>query len=389
MESVKSFFWRWNPFSKSHCKETKSEVHSTEDPVAATISTAESSLVSLQKIAVWESPINSMLAVIGLNAVCWLISTYQLRVVFVVAAVALLRLLRTEWRERIWPEIRVPPPVAEDPEPWTDVGVSVLSAPEMIEYVRRLRAASASLRASLAEMRASTPFMFFLLVNSAWALLYWLSRCVSGATLAHVLPTLALTVPGALLHLVPAAGWVRLRQLLTDGRRTVANSGLLQDEDCERDFVPEASPETQAYLDVMADIINGREPSPDVHEVAAFSAGLAAAPGYDEESDDDALLAPSVERSAELDFRGLPLTERGADADATPAAAAAGGWQADWSGAGETAAALGRAALSSAAAACGRAAQLVTAVQPPPPGDDSDSDFELIGDEEALGAEGH
>ena len=46
---------------------------------------------------------------------------YELRPVFVLSAAALFRLVRTEWRERIWPEIRVPPPVPEDTEPWTDV----------------------------------------------------------------------------------------------------------------------------------------------------------------------------------------------------------------------------------------------------------------------------
>ena len=66
---------------------------------------------------------------------------------------------------------------------------------------------------------------FFLLANGVWTALYVLSRCVSAALLCHVLVSLALTVPGALLHLVPETAWCRLRQLLSDGRRSVVNSG--------------------------------------------------------------------------------------------------------------------------------------------------------------------
>ena len=106
--------------------------------------------------------------------------------------------------------------------------------------------------------------------------------------------------------------------------------------------------------------------SADCHEVAAFSSGLAAAPGYDEESEDD-LRAPSLDRPGELEL------------DSAPSAAAA--------------AAPALQLLSSAAAAVGAASraagQMVAASvgpAPQPVREDSDSEFELIGEEEALAA---
>ncbi|XP_043225349.1 reticulophagy regulator 3-like isoform X1 [Amphibalanus amphitrite] len=371
----------WSPFSKrTQTTEPQPTTPPQQDAIAESISSAECALVSLQRIAVWENPAKSLAALIGANIACWAVFAYQLRPVYVIAMAALLRLVRTEWNERIWPEIRVPPKVPEDTEPWTDVSERVLSAPELIQYVKRFRAAVASLVSSLTELRATTPFMFFLVVNCGWTALYVLSRCLSAALLCHLLLSLALTVPGALLHLVPDSAWRRLQQLVSDGRRSVANSGLIQDEDCERDFIPEASPETQAYLDAMADMINGREPSPDRNTVATFSSGLDAAPGYDEESEDD-LLAPSAAGHDELDLAAVPATSS-ATASAAAAAAASAGLQMLTSAAAVMGAAS-RAAGELATGASGRQAALPQATE------DSDSEFELIGDEEAMDATHH
>ena len=58
-----------------------------------------------------------------------------------------------------------------------------------------------------------------------WTALYVLSRCFSAALLCHLLLSLGLTLPGVLLHWVPDSAWQRLQQIVTDGRRSVVNSG--------------------------------------------------------------------------------------------------------------------------------------------------------------------
>ena len=50
-----------------------------------------------------------------------LVFAFQLRPLFVLATAALGHLLRSAWREHVWPEIRLPPPVPDDGEPWTEL----------------------------------------------------------------------------------------------------------------------------------------------------------------------------------------------------------------------------------------------------------------------------
>ena len=103
----------------------------------------------------------------------------------------------------------------------------------------------------------------------------------------------------------------------------------------------------------------------DCHEVAAFSSGLAAAPGYDEESEDD-LLAPSVDRPGELELDSAPSSAAAAPALQLLSSAAA--------------------AVGAASRAAGQMVAASVGSAPQPVREDSDSEFELIGEEEALAA---
>lgn len=121
----------------------------------------------------------------------------------------------------------------------------------------------------------------------------------------------------------------------------------------------------------------------EYHE--AFSSGLEAAPDIADSEDTDDDLAPSLDSAAHLNFAGgasvVDSNRPGGSKDATSAAGAS----LEMAVASQAAATLGAQALSSATQLLSGASRLVSAVysaQQEAQQRDSDSDFELIDDDE-------
>lgn len=213
----------------------------------------ESSVVSLQSILIWERPGTSSGAVVAVNVLFWLVVWSELRVYFVVSVAALAVFLHHQWVHSIWPEIRVPKPEPDDAEEWTPVHPSVLSVPEISQYVETALRFLRDNYAWMLQLRRHQPALFCALTSTMLSLCGVLGYMVPGVVLVYLLLMLVMTGPGVFLHLVPDSFYERfsrMRAALRGDTSGMEASHVSLDSDIS-EFMPELqSLEAQAALDV-------------------------------------------------------------------------------------------------------------------------------------------
>ncbi|KAG0719696.1 Reticulophagy regulator 3 [Chionoecetes opilio] len=210
-------------------------------------------MVSLQSILIWERPGTSSGAVVTVNVLFWLIVWSELRVYFVACVAVLGAFLHQQWVYSIWPEIRVPKPEPDDAEEWTPVHPSVLSVPEISQYVEIALRWIRENYTWLLQLRRHQPALFCALTTSVLSVCGLVGYLVPGVVLVYVVVMLAMTGPGVLLHLVPDSFYERLQRMRAALRGDTAGmeaSHVSLDSDMS-EFMPELqSLEAQAALDV-------------------------------------------------------------------------------------------------------------------------------------------
>lgn len=257
-------------------------------------------MVTLQSILIWERPGTSAVAVVGVNVLFWLLVWSELQVYFVVSLCALAVFLHQQWVHSIWPEIRVPKPEPDDTEDWTPVHPSVLSVPEISQYVegawRRLR----ENYTWLLHLRRVQPALFCAIVTTVLSVGAVVGHLVPGAVLVYILLMVAMTGPGVVIHILPDSFYERLNKIRVALRGDVSGmetSNVSLDSDIS-EFMPELqSLEAQAALDVP---LTSQDP-PEVEEM------LEEAELHSEASQEGLARKRSSKGSKQATSQGLPF----------------------------------------------------------------------------------
>ncbi|XP_045121138.1 reticulophagy regulator 3-like [Portunus trituberculatus] len=255
MSSLKNVLLRLWPFktdtTDSHASQCGRKTETRK--ITRVLGPWESYMVSLQSILIWERPGTSAAAVVTVNVLFWLVVWSELRVYFVLSVAALGVFLHQQWVHSIWPEIRVPKPEPDDSEDWTPVHPSVLSVPEISQYVEVALRWIRENYTWLLQLRRHQPALFCAIMTTVLSLCGVVGYLVPGVVLVYNLLMLAMTGPGIFLHVLPDSFYERLSRMRAALRGDTAGmetSHVSLDSDIS-EFMPELqSLEAQAALDV-------------------------------------------------------------------------------------------------------------------------------------------
>lgn len=165
------------------------------------ITNLESQLIELQSLLIWERPCNSILALILFTCFYWTVVIWEPRFISVVASMAFCYHFYEMWCRYVWPEIRAPS--EENRESWTSVNPSVLSAPELKEYLERIRLLCLELIDSILQFRKRSHGAFCCFTTILFIIIYYIGRFIPGSFIIYTAVLLLFLTPGFLTHLVP------------------------------------------------------------------------------------------------------------------------------------------------------------------------------------------
>ncbi|XP_060637270.2 reticulophagy regulator 3 isoform X1 [Anolis sagrei] len=160
----------------------------------------EPALSSLQATLVWERPARSALAWAGAHAAFGFFALTSLHLIFLVAFTLILIVCLDQWKNKIWPEIKVARPDEVDNESWGYVHPRLLSVPELCHYLAEGWVTGDSFMRNLLDFKRQNPGKFCLLACGVLTFLAVLGQYIPGVCLAYITMLLFLLWPLAMYH---------------------------------------------------------------------------------------------------------------------------------------------------------------------------------------------
>ncbi|XP_005394523.1 PREDICTED: protein FAM134C [Chinchilla lanigera] len=194
--------------------ERDQQVEAVQRALVQVLGPYEPLLSRLQAALVWERPARSALWCLGLNAAFWFFALTSLRLVFLLAFGLMIVVCIDQWKNKIWPEIKVPRPDALDNESWGFVHPRLLSVPELCHHVAEAWVSGTIFIRSLLLFKKQNPGKFCLLSCGALTFLAVLGRCIPGLLLSYLLLVTVLTWPLTVYHRLWDRAYVRLEPAL-------------------------------------------------------------------------------------------------------------------------------------------------------------------------------
>ncbi|KAL7640229.1 UNVERIFIED_CONTAM: hypothetical protein RMT77_009643 [Armadillidium vulgare] len=221
---------------------------SAESWMSKVLSPWESTVVAFQSVVIWERPTYSVIAVILANIIYWYLANSSFRLFYVISIMGLIIFLYEQWRNCIWPEIRVPKSSAET-EDWTPVHPKVLSVPEVSRYLSRRWDCIQEKWNYLCQLRRKDRFTFTAVMVGTFTFMFIIGRMVSGVVLLHSLMMAVLCGPAIVVHLIPKSVIEAIQQICIFSE---SKDQLHRVEDCDlNEFLPEEnSEEVQSALGI-------------------------------------------------------------------------------------------------------------------------------------------
>ncbi|XP_040605663.1 reticulophagy regulator 3 [Mesocricetus auratus] len=171
-------------------------------------------LSRVQAALVWERPARSALWCLGLNAAFWFFALTSLRFVFLLAFSLMIIVCIDQWKNKIWPEIRVPRADALDNESWGFVHPRLLSVPELCHHVAEVWVSGTIFIRNLLLFKKQNPGKFCLLSCGILTFLAMLGRCIPGLLLSYLMLVTVMMWPLAVYHRLWDRAYVRLKPAL-------------------------------------------------------------------------------------------------------------------------------------------------------------------------------
>lgn len=186
--------------SRPGSAERESRVQAVKAEILELLGPYEPVLSYIQSVLLWEKPFHSVLIHLVANVVFWFFALTSLRLVFILTFGLIVVVCIDQWKNRIWPEIRVSRPHEYDSESWGFVHPNLLSIPELCHYIAEGWICVADFAENLLLFKKHNPGKFCLLVCGVFTFLAVLGRCIPGLLLSYLLLLLALLLPLAIYH---------------------------------------------------------------------------------------------------------------------------------------------------------------------------------------------
>ncbi|NWU88484.1 RETR3 regulator, partial [Upupa epops] len=171
-------------------------------------------LSSAQAALVWERPARSALCWAAIHGLFWFFALTSLRLLFLVAMTLMVVVCLDQWKNKIWPEIRVARPDELDNESWGYVHPRLLGVPELCHHLAEGWVAWTSFFRNLFVFKKQNPGKFCLLVCGAFTFLAVLGQYIPGLVLSYLLLLLILLWPLAVYHRLGQRMYMKLEPAL-------------------------------------------------------------------------------------------------------------------------------------------------------------------------------
>ncbi|XP_033038829.1 reticulophagy regulator 3 isoform X2 [Trachypithecus francoisi] len=167
--------------------ERDQQVEAAQRALVEVLGPYEPLLSRVQAALVWERPARSALWCLGLNAAFWFFALTSLRLVFLLAFGLMIIVCIDQWKNKIWPEIKVPRPDALDNESWGFVHPRLLSVPELCHHVAEVWVSGTIFIRNVLLFKKQNPGKFCLLSCGILTFLAVLGRYVPGLLLSYLM----------------------------------------------------------------------------------------------------------------------------------------------------------------------------------------------------------
>jgi len=170
----------------------------TEERFRKILNPAESYVMGIQSVLVWENPKYSAIVFAIVNILFWL--TTRTRFYHLVGLTGLFVVFTDMWTSKIWPEIRVPPPPNADNEEWTPVHPRLLSVPELSCLIAKYWVKVFDTIDWIIHLRKKSHFKFFVLMVFILTGSAMLGTYISGIMLCYLTVMGTFTIPAIIYH---------------------------------------------------------------------------------------------------------------------------------------------------------------------------------------------
>ncbi|XP_017499210.1 reticulophagy regulator 3 isoform X2 [Manis javanica] len=194
--------------------ERDQQVEAAQRVLVEVLGPYEPLLSRVQAALVWERPAKSALWCLGLNAAFWFFALTSLRLVFLLAFNLMIIVCIDQWKNKIWPEIKVPRPDALDNESWGFVHPRLLSVPELCHHVAEVWVSGTIFIRNLLLFKKQNPGKFCLLSCGILTFLAVLGRYIPGLLLSYFILVTVMMWPLAVYHRLWDRAYVRLKPAL-------------------------------------------------------------------------------------------------------------------------------------------------------------------------------
>lgn len=287
------------------------KLEDTEERFRKILNPAESYVMGIQSVLVWENTKYSAVVFAVVNVLFWLAT--RTRFYHLVGLTGLLVVFTDMWTSKIWPEIRVPPPPNADNEEWTPVHPRLLSVPELSRLIAYYWVKVFATINWIIHLRKTSHFKFFVLMVLILTGSAVLGTYISGIMLCYLTVMGTFTIPAVIYHnIMPQAmehiqpfilkidTFFNVKRVKTKkGKRKVREHVRDDDSDSSdadiREFVPSPVPTIMRPHDDDSVIENAGLLTPDSfspsREVSdfdsndedfSFARGLRSMPGIDD-----------------------------------------------------------------------------------------------------------
>lgn len=167
-------------------------------------------IMRLQSLLVWEYPRKSAVLLVIIHVLFWVVAMCCVQIYSVISVTLMIIVFVDTWKKRIWPEIRVPPPVPEDADGWTPVHPRLLSVPEISRHLSVAICYVIKTASSARMLRREKPVIFFLLFCTVFGGMAALGMYMSGFMIIYTIVMSLMIWPSLVYHNLLKRAYLRM-----------------------------------------------------------------------------------------------------------------------------------------------------------------------------------
>ncbi|XP_053870219.1 reticulophagy regulator 3 isoform X3 [Malaclemys terrapin pileata] len=194
--------------------ERERRVRALSAALRARLGPYEPLLSALQAALVWERPGRSALGWAGAHGAFCFLALTSLRLVFLVAFGLIIIVCLDQWKNKIWPEIKVARSDELDNESWGYVHPQLLSVPELSHHLADGWVTGVTFLRNLFVFKRQNPGKFCLVVCGVFTFLAVLGRYIPGLLLSYLMLLFILLWPLAVYHRLGQRMYMKLEPAL-------------------------------------------------------------------------------------------------------------------------------------------------------------------------------